>query len=239
MNFHGLDVVVTGGAGALGAAVVERLLAAGATCHLPLRAGAVPKSLSNLGYSRLRVTNDVDLSDEAAVESFYAGLPALWASVHAAGGFAMAPIADLSGTDFEHLWRLNVLSCFLCCREAVKAMRAKPAAVEGVAGGRIVNVAARPALEPRCGAGMSAYAVSKAAVAALTQALGQELAAEGIWVNAVAPSIIDTPANRAAMAKADHRRWPKPRQIAETMVFLAAPDNAITRGAVIPVYGMS
>jgi NAD(P)-dependent dehydrogenase (short-subunit alcohol dehydrogenase family) len=239
MNFQDLDVVVTGGAGALGRAVVERLLAAGAICHLPLRADAVPQSLSNLGHSRLRVTSGVDLSNEAAVESFYGGLPTLWASVHAAGGFAMAPIAVLSGTDIEHLWRLNALTCFLCCREAVKAMRARPAAREGVTGGRIVNVAARPALEPQTGAGMSAYAASKAAVAALTQALGQELAAEGIWVNAVAPSIIDTPTNRAAMAKADHSRWPKPHQIAETMVFLADPDNATTRGAVIPVYGSS
>jgi len=239
MNFQGLDVVVTGGAGALGGAVVARLLADGATCHLPLRAGAVPKSLSNLGHSRLRVTSGIDLSDEAAVESFYGDLPALWASVHAAGGFAMAPIADLSAADIEDLWRLNALTCFLCCREAVKAMRARPAAIEGVTGGRIVNVAARPALEPRGGAGMSAYAASKAAVAAITQALGQELAAERIWVNAVAPSIIDTPANRAAMAKADHSRWPKPHEIAETMVFLASPDNATTRGAVIPVYGMS
>jgi NAD(P)-dependent dehydrogenase (short-subunit alcohol dehydrogenase family) len=94
MNFQDLDVVVTGGAGALGRAVVERLLAAGATCHLPLRADAVPKSLSNLGHSRLHVTSGVDLSNEAAVESFYGGLPTLWASVHTAGGFAnRAPMA--------------------------------------------------------------------------------------------------------------------------------------------------
>jgi NAD(P)-dependent dehydrogenase (short-subunit alcohol dehydrogenase family) len=239
MNFQGLDVVVTGGAGALGAAVVERLLAAGATCHLPLRADTVPESLSNLGHSRLRVASGVDLTDEAAVESFYGSLPTLWASLHAAGGFAMVPIADLSRAQIEHLWQVNALSCFLCCREAVKAMRAKPAAVEGVTGGRIVNVTARPALEPRGGAGMSAYAASKAAVAALTQALGQVLATEGIWVNAVAPSIIDTPANRAAIAKADHSRWPKPHEIAETMAFLAAPNNATARGAVIPVYGRS
>ena len=105
------------------------------------------------------------------------------------------------------------------------------------AGGRIVNVAARPGVEPRTGAGMAAYAAAKAAVAALTQALAEEVAAEGIWVNAVAPSILDTPANRAAMPDADHAAWPKTTAVAETIVFLAAPDNAVTRGAVVPVYG--
>ncbi len=89
------------------------------------------------------------------------------------------------------------------------------------------------------GSAMVAYAASKAAVAALTQALAEELASEGIWVNAIAPSIIDTPANRAAMPTADHDRWPKPAEIAETIAFLAAPENVTTRGAVVSVYGKS
>ncbi|MCZ6773974.1 MAG: SDR family oxidoreductase, partial [Proteobacteria bacterium] len=75
--------------------------------------------------------------------------------------------------------------------------------------------------------------------AALTQALAEELAPEGIWVNAVAPSIIDTAANRAAIAKADHDQWPKPAEIAETISFLVAPENAVTRGAVVSVFGKS
>jgi NAD(P)-dependent dehydrogenase (short-subunit alcohol dehydrogenase family) len=83
---------------------------------------------------------------------------------------------------------------------------------------------------------MVAYAASKGAVATLTQALGEELAGEGIWVNAVAPSILDTPANRAAMPDAPHDRWVAPEAIAELIVFLASPDNRVTRGAVIPVY---
>ena len=106
-------------------------------------------------------------------------------------------------------------------------------------GGRIVNVAARPGVEPRTGAGMAAYAASKAAVAALTQALGEELAAEGICVNAVAPSIIDTPTNRSAMPSADHAAWPPPADIAETIAFLVSPASAVTRSSVVTVYGKS
>ena len=102
-------------------------------------------------------------------------------------------------------------------------------------GGRIVNVAARAAVAPV--PGMAAYLTSKAGVAALTQALAAEVLTEGILVNAVLPSIIDTPANRASMPKADFATWPKPAEIAETIVFLASPENALTSGALVPVYG--
>jgi NAD(P)-dependent dehydrogenase (short-subunit alcohol dehydrogenase family) len=105
------------------------------------------------------------------------------------------------------------------------------------AGGRIVNVAARPALEWRGGAGLTAYAASKAAVAALTVALAEEVVKDNILVNAVAPSILDTPANRKAMPKADYALWPKVEDVAQTILFLASPANTVTRGAVVPVYG--
>ena len=127
------------------------------------------------------------------------------------------------------MWRLNTLTCFLACREAVRAMRAAGA------GGRLVNVAARPVLQPA--ADMTAYVAAKAGVAALTQALAVELAADRILVNAVVPSIIDTPANRAAMPRADYASWPKPAQIAETIAFLASEANGLTSGALVPVYG--
>jgi NAD(P)-dependent dehydrogenase (short-subunit alcohol dehydrogenase family) len=106
-------------------------------------------------------------------------------------------------------------------------------------GGRIVNVAARPGLEWRSGAGMVAYAASKAAVAAMTAALAEEVAKDGILVNAVAPSIMDTPSNRQAMPKADYAAWPKVEEVAATIKFLASPQNAVTRGAIVPVYGKS
>ena len=128
---------------------------------------------------------------------------------------------------------LNVLTSFLCCRAAAETMRRTGR------GGRIVNVAARPALEPRSGAGMVAYTASKAAVAAMSEALAQELLGDSILVNAVAPSVIDTPANRKAMPKADHATWAKPAEIAATIRFLVSPDNKVTRGGIVPVYGLS
>jgi NAD(P)-dependent dehydrogenase (short-subunit alcohol dehydrogenase family) len=88
-------------------------------------------------------------------------------------------------------------------------------------------------------AGLSAYAASKAAVASLTLSLSEELAAERIWVNAVLPSIMDTPANRAAMPKADFAKWPTVGDVAATIAFLASPQNAVTRGALVPAYGQS
>jgi NAD(P)-dependent dehydrogenase (short-subunit alcohol dehydrogenase family) len=228
--FSGAHVVVTGGTGALGSAVVARLRQAGAVCHVTNLVAAELGHFPHKGDAGVHVTSGLDLGDEAAVARFYAGLPPLWASIHIAGGFAMAPVADTSAADFEGQFRMNTLSCFLCSREAVKAIRAAGK------GGRIVSVAARPGIEPRTGAGMVAYAASKGAVVTMTQAMAEELAGEQIWVNAVAPSILDTPANRAAMPGAPHDRWVAPAAIAELIVFLASPDNRVTRGAVVPVY---
>lgn len=223
----GRHVAVTGGAGALGQAVVARLIAAGATCHVPRHRAAGDRGA---GHDRLRITVGVELTDEAAVAGFYGGIPGLWASVHLAGGFAMAPLAATGGAEFLQMFRMNALTAFLCCRAAVGAMR------ETGQGGRIVNVAARPGLEPRKGAQMAAYATSKAAIVALTQALAEELKGERILVNAIAPSTIDTPANRAAMPKADPARWLDPKAAAEAVLQLVLPSNLEISGAVLPLY---
>jgi NAD(P)-dependent dehydrogenase (short-subunit alcohol dehydrogenase family) len=127
----------------------------------------------------------------------------------------------------------NLVSAYLCCRAAVAAFR------RAGGGGRIVNITARPALEPRQGASMTAYTAAKAGVAALTAALGEEVVKDGILVNAVAPSIMDTPANRKSMPKADYATWPKVEEVAATILFLASPENTVTRSAVVPVYGRS
>ena len=234
IDFSDRNVVVTGGTGALGTAVVGLLLDAGARCHLPCRQG---KGLTRFPYAdhdRVRIVENVDLADEAKVETFYAELPdrPLWASIHVAGGFAMSPLGKTAKADFGRQMGMNAVTCFLCCREAVKRMGRTE-------GGRIVNLAARPALEPRTGAGMAAYTASKAAVAALTQALAEELVGDRILVNAVVPSIMDTSANRKAMPNADYSKWAKVEEVAATIAFLASPQNTATRGGLVPVYGAS
>ena len=228
-DFSGRNVVVTGATGELGEAVARLLLAAGATVHVPARNPEKARALFEGAENRVRVAAVADLAEESAVVAFYADLPSLWASIHCAGGFAMSPIDETTIADMRRMLGLNAVSAFLCCREAVKAMRGR--------GGRIVNVASQPGVEPRRGAGMAAYATSKAAVAALTLALAEEVAGEGIWVNAVVPSTMDTEANRHAWPNADHSKWPKLGEVAATIAFLASPKNLVTRAALVPVYG--
>ena len=224
-DLNNRSVVVTGGTGALGRAVVTRLLRDGSR---PVVTWRNEKELRESPFSGDVRTQKLDLSDEAAVRQLYEGLGDLWGSIHLAGAFAMAPVVDTSAADFRRMFDVNAMTCFLCCREAVRAMRRS-------GGGRIVNVGARPAVVPT--GGMIAYATSKAAVAAITQAIAEEVKADGILVNAVLPSTMDTPANRAAMPGADFASWPKVEEVAEAICFLASPGNALTSGALVPVYG--
>lgn len=231
MDFRDRQVVVTGGTGALGSAVVAALIEAGATCHVPYVNEQKAQRFAFRGHDRVKLIAHCELTDEAQVARLYADVMPLWASIHLAGGFAAGPLADAPKAALMAQIDVNFVSCFLCCRAAVKMMQ------RAGKGGRIVNVAARPALEWRAGAGMAAYTASKAAVAALTAALAEEVAKDGILLNAVAPSIMDTPANRAAMPKADHACWPKVEEVARTILFLVSTENLVTRGAIVPVYG--
>ncbi len=228
MDFRDRHVVVTGGAGALGSAVVGALLEAGAVCHVSCRTQDEAQRFSFRGHAGVKLVAPIELGDEGAVARLYESVPKLWASIHVAGGFTAAAIEETGKAELMRQIETNLVSAFLCCSAAVKAM---------TGGGRIVNVAARPAVEWRTGAGMTAYTASKAAVAALTAALAEEVTKRGILVNAVAPSIMDTPQNRAAMPKADHAKWPKVEEVAATILFLTSPDNKVTRGAIVPVYG--
>lgn len=226
-DLHGLSIVVTGGAGALGSAVVTELAAAGASVVVP----CVDDGPGQHAVAEVRYVPRVDLADVRAVQDFYGELGSLWASVHLAGGFAWAKLADTSLDTVRQQWEMNAVTAFLCSRAAVAKIRATGR------GGRLVNVTSRGALVPAVG--MTAYAMSKAAVSALTTTLAEELRDEAILVNAIAPGIIDTPANRAAMPDADHRRWPKPAELARAIHHLVSPDDTVTSGAIIPVYGRS
>lgn len=232
-GYRDRHVIVTGGTGALGTAVVGALITAGATCHVPYRSEDEARAFPHREHGNVALTALGDLAEEAAVNAFYGGISKLWGSIHIAGGFAFAPIEKSDKALLMRQIESNLVSAYLCSRAAVSAFR------RAGSGGRIVNVAARPALEPRGGAGMTAYTATKAGLAGLTQALAEEVAKDGILVNAVAPSIMDTPANRAAMPKADFGAWPKVEEVAATIVFLASPENAVTRGAIVPVYGKS
>jgi NAD(P)-dependent dehydrogenase (short-subunit alcohol dehydrogenase family) len=223
-------VVVTGGTGALGAAVVRGFVQAGAVCHIPAIETAVPPGRLPDG-GKVSVSTNIDLADEASVRSFYSKLPPLHAVVNIAGGFAYAPIADSSAQVLQQQLSMNLLSCVLSCREAIANFR------KAGRGGHIINISARPALNPRQGANMTAYTAAKAAVAAFTVALAEELKNEGISVIALCPSTIDTPANRADMPKADHATWVKPEAIAELIVAQCSLSDPVDSGALIPVYG--
>ena len=229
MDFRNRHVIVTGGAGALGTAVVARLIEAGAVCHVPCLSEAEAARFRLRDNKQVTVTVTGSLTEEAPIEKLYRGATPLWASIHTVGGFAASALRDTDLATIRQQLDINLISCILCCRAAVRSM--------ADAGGRIVNVAARPALEPRTGAGMTAYTASKAGVAALTAALAEEVAKTGILVNAVAPSIMDTPANRKSMPNADFATWPKTEQVAKTILWLASAENALTTGAIVPVYG--
>jgi NAD(P)-dependent dehydrogenase (short-subunit alcohol dehydrogenase family) len=229
MDFQNRNVVVTGGTGALGSAVVGALLEAGASCHIPVFNEAELAHFPHRAHPKVATYPGSNLTDEAAVTGLFAKVPKLWASIHIAGGFAAGPVQTTAKAVLMGQVDTNLVTTFLCCRAACGAMAGQ--------GGRIVNVTARPGLEWRTGAGMVAYAATKAAVAALTVALAQEVVKDGILVNAIAPSTSAMPANRKSMPDADHASWPKPDEIAQTILFLASPANQVTRGAIIPVYG--
>lgn len=235
IDFREREVVITGSTGALGGAVARILAEAGARCFLPTRSEIQQERFPHLNHPNIQSQSGIDLTHQDSTDSYYRQFSNLWASIHCAGGFTMAPIEKISWGALEAQMNINFKTCFLCCRAAVRQMRLK----ENREGGRIVNVISRPALESRTGAGMVSYTSSKAAVAALTEALGEELATERIWVTAVAPSILDTVPNRKAMPDADFSRWPKVEEVARTVAFLASPENQVVRSGLVPTYGQS
>jgi NAD(P)-dependent dehydrogenase (short-subunit alcohol dehydrogenase family) len=227
------SIVVTGGTGALGSAVVAELLASGARVVATWVIEAERDRLAGeLGDHDLLDLVEADLLTEggpdAAIESA-AARPPVAALVNLVGGYAQGGrVHDAPADELERMLQLNVMTAFRSCRAALPAMLAQ-------GGGSIVCVGAKAALEPFAGA--SGYITSKAAVLSFVRALAVEYRDDGIRANAVLPSVIDTPANRAQMPDADHSTWVPPVQIARVIRFLCSPDSAPTSGAAIPVYG--
>jgi NAD(P)-dependent dehydrogenase (short-subunit alcohol dehydrogenase family) len=227
---------VTGGAGALGGAVVRVFLEAGARVSVPFRkAGELDRLRESLELSSEAPLAGtlMDLDDETAVANYFESVAedrgGLHALVNAAGGFAGGtPVHETPWAVWQKQLDVNLKTAVVCSRAAVPQMLKS-------GGGAIVNVSSRPALQS--GKNIAAYAASKRALLALTDAMAAELVENDVTVNAVLPSTIDTPANRRAMPEADHARWVRPEAIARVILFLCGPDARIVSGAAVPVYG--
>jgi NAD(P)-dependent dehydrogenase (short-subunit alcohol dehydrogenase family) len=222
----GKVIVVTGASGALGKVVAETALARGA------RVAGVDHAASQTEATDNRIElGGVDLSDAAAakkaIDAAAAHFGRLDALVNIAGGFAFETVADGDPHTWQHMYALNVLTALNASRSAV------PHLVNSGAG-RIVNIGAMGALQ--AGSGMGAYAASKAGVHRLTEALAAEWKGR-ITVNAVLPSTIDTPANRASMPRADFAKWVTPQELAEVILFLVSDAASAVTGALLPVSG--
>lgn len=223
--------IVTGGTGALGSRVVRAFLAAGDRLVVPWiiepERDAIERSEREaLGAGQLQLLH-ADVTQESGATSVIdaAGEPAVL--INGVGGFAGgAPLHRTDLETWERMWTLNVRSAVAMSRAALPSMLARRRGV-------ILNVASRAALE-RPG-GLAAYSASKAAVIVLTETLQREVANDGIRVNAIVPTTIDTPANRAAMPKADFTQWTPPEQIARVMLWLASDAATTVRGGLIPV----
>lgn len=230
-TLEGRVALVTGGTGALGRAVVARLATGGADVHASwVTEAEVTDFAAALGRRVQRVhLRRSDVTDPASVDQLVTGVTEsagrLDILANIVGGFAFASLEETAPAVWQRMLALNATSAFLCCRAAAPVMRRRR-------WGRIVNVAAVPALE-RGAAGMSAYAASKAAVLNLTYSLARELAPHGITVNAIVPSTIDTPANRKAMPEADTSTWLAPDEIAEVIAFLASDRAAAVTGTAV------
>jgi NAD(P)-dependent dehydrogenase (short-subunit alcohol dehydrogenase family) len=223
-------VLVTGGTGALGRAVTRALLQSGARVVVPVyRPEEEPGLLAGLGPLTDRLTlTPADLLSEHSVVQLLGAMPQLHALVHLVGGFAMGPVEDCPVDTARGQLELNVMAAFIVIKHAVARMR-------HTGHGRIVTIGSRAAVEPA--AQQAIYSASKAALVALTRAVAAETRGTDITANCVLPSIIDTPANRAAMGEENAARWVKPESLAEVVAFLASEAAGDVRGAAVPVYG--
>ena len=220
-------ILVTGAAGVLGQAVIATLVARGEAVVAVDLAPMIPSAGQRLSVG------GIDLADATAGAALIAqltgtaGAGSLTGLVNVAGGFLWETVSEGGWASWERMYRINVQTAFEATRLALPALRTSR--------GAIVNVSA--AATARAGAGMGAYAAAKSAVSRLTEALAAEELTNGVRVNAVMPSVIDTPANRRDMPDADPSRWVSPSEIAEVVAFLLSPAASGVTGALVPVVG--
>jgi len=223
-------VLVAGGTGALGAAVLDVLLEGGypvtTTWVVADERERIEKDFE--GRSGLTLVS-ADLMDPEAVDEAVGGVDKLGAIVNLVGGFSMpGKVHESDVEDFDKQLRLNLRPGFLLARAGMPRLISN-------GGGAFVGVSARPALQPFAGA--AGYITAKAGVLAFIRALDAEYRQDGVRCHAILPSVIDTPANRRAQPGADYSKWVPPQQIAHVVRFLVSDESAPTSGAAIPVYG--
>lgn len=237
-DFSGRVALVTGATGGLGPAVIRAFIEAGAVVvgissrMDEEREGAIRSLLDSTGNTRLSLVA-LDATNEARVAQVVADTRAaqghLDLLVNGIGGFhGGEPVTQTPLETWEQMLALNLRPTFLFSKYAARTMADQN-------WGRIINLSSRAARSGRKNA--AAYATAKSAVVTLTEAQADELRDVGVTVNAILPSIIDTPANRAAMPAADTSRWPTAEQVARVVLFLASDDAGLISGASIPVYG--
>jgi NAD(P)-dependent dehydrogenase (short-subunit alcohol dehydrogenase family) len=220
------EVLVAGGTGALGTAVVKELVASGYPVGATWVVESERERLEGLeGVELIKA----DLFDPNEAASALAAISEIGAVVNLVGGYAEGGrVHETEPDEFDRLMRLNLRPNILLARAAIPRFLRR-------GGGAFVAVSARPALRPFSGA--APYIVAKAAVLSFIQTLDAEYRQDGVRANAILPSVIDTPANREQQPKADFSKWVTPEEIAKVVRFLISDESAPTSGAAIPVYG--
>ena len=226
-------IVVTGAAGNLGRAVLSRLAEGGAALvAVDRETGPVDAALAAVSGSGHLPLAGVDLTSPEACDAMIRAtldrFGRIDGIVHTVGGFAMGSIVETGAAQFESMFRLNAVT-------TVNVFRAAAAPMRAMGRGSMVALGAGPGL--KAPAGLAAYAASKAAVHRIVESFADELKAEGVRVNAILPSIIDTPQNRASMPDAAHATWVSPANIAETIAFLLSDGGRDITGALLTMTG--
>ncbi|MGB2867080.1 MAG: SDR family NAD(P)-dependent oxidoreductase [Bacteroidota bacterium] len=223
-------VVVTGGGGALGSVVAQTFLTKGHAVAVTVRSEEERTRLAPALKEKALVVR-TDVTDEKDVRALYDTVMRKHSrvdiAVNTVGGFlSKKNLTDVAVDEWERMFSINLRSAFLCTREALRRMKGY---------GRIINISAMVGLKPT--AGRAPYAISKAGVTLLTEIAAEETKGTGITVNAIAPSIIATEANKKSMPEEDFTQWVTPEQIAETMLYLCSDDAASISGTTIRAFG--